>query len=98
MSLTLDPVRGRETAIQNLALGAQSRDPLAVLIGLGLSLTPSGIGIGIVLALIHLLASLFYGVHVWNAAAFSAPPALLAASALPASYLPARRQPRSIPW
>jgi putative ABC transport system permease protein len=82
-----------------LALGAESRDVVAMLMRVGISLTLSGIGVGtaLALALTRLLASLFYGVHAWDAAAFSATPAVLAASALLASYLPARRATRLDP-
>jgi len=90
--------RRREMAIR-LALGAQSRDVMAMLMRVGISLALSGIGVGVALALAltHLLASLFYGVHAWDAAAFSATPAVLAASAMLASYLPARRATRLDP-
>jgi predicted permease len=84
--------RRREIGIR-MALGAQSRDVLTLVIRSGFSLTLFGlvIGVALALALTHLVASLIYGVSSWDGTAFFGVSALLAAIALTASYIPARR-------
>jgi putative ABC transport system permease protein len=90
--------RRREIGIR-MALGAQHRDVLALVMRSGVFLTVLGLMIGVVLALAltHLIASLLYGVNSWDAAAFTGVPALLALVALIANYIPARRATRVDP-
>ena len=90
--------RRREIGIR-MALGAQHRDVLALVMRSGVLLTLFGLMIGIVfaLALTRLVASLLYGVSSWDAAAFTGVPTLLAVVAMIASYIPARRATRVDP-
>jgi putative ABC transport system permease protein len=76
-----------------LALGARPADVLKMTIVEGLRLTMAGIAVGAVSAMIlaRALASLFYGVSATDPLIFLGLPALLAAVALLASYIPARR-------
>jgi ABC-type antimicrobial peptide transport system permease subunit len=82
-----------------MALGAQPHDVLRLVMRSGITLTLSGLVIGTVLALAltHLIANLFYGVSAWDGVAFTGIPALLAAIALMANYVPARRATRVDP-
>jgi predicted permease len=76
-----------------IALGAGRRDVLTLVVRNGALLTLAGIGIGIAagLALTRLLVSLLYGVNPADPATFLGVSFLLAAVALAASYIPARR-------
>jgi putative ABC transport system permease protein len=82
----------REIGIR-MALGAQSRQVLKLVVGQGLILTLTGIVIGVVGAfgLTRLLANLLYGVTATDPLIFTSVPALLVLVALSACYLPARR-------
>jgi putative ABC transport system permease protein len=82
-----------------LSLGAQPRDILRMVLRSGLTLTVAGLAIGlpIALGLAVALSSLLFGVKVADPVAFVALPALLAAVATLASYLPARRAVRMDP-
>jgi putative ABC transport system permease protein len=82
-----------------MALGAQPHDVLRLVMRSGITLTLSGLVIGTVLALAltHLIANLFYGVSAWDGVAFTGMPALLAAIALMANYVPARKATRVDP-
>ena len=82
-----------------MALGAQTGDALRLVMRSGITLTLSGLVIGTVLALAltHLVANLFYGVSAWDGVAFTVIPALLAAIALMANYVPARKATRVDP-
>lgn len=84
--------RTREMGIR-LALGAQRRDILRLILGQGLALTLIGVAVGLTLsyALSRFLSSLLYGVSASDPATFVAITLLLAGVALTASYLPARR-------
>jgi putative ABC transport system permease protein len=84
--------RSHEIAIR-LALGAQPADVLKLVIGQGAKLTLIGLALGLVVgaALTRLMKSLLYGVSATDAVTFTLVSLLLAAIALLACYLPARR-------
>ena len=76
-----------------IALGAQRKRILLMVLGQGARLAGAGIGIGIVIAFAttRLMARFLYGVQPTDPATFVAVSLLLAAIAMLASYLPARR-------
>ncbi len=76
-----------------MALGAQPRNMLALILGRGLRLALAGIVAGILgaLALTRFLASLLFGVRAKDPLTFAAVATLLLAVALLACYVPARR-------
>ncbi len=76
-----------------VALGAQRRNILALVLGKGMTLTLLGvaIGLGVALALTRLMASLLFGVSTTDPLTYAAIALLLTAVALVACYLPARR-------
>jgi putative ABC transport system permease protein len=82
-----------------MALGAQTRDVLALVIGQALKLVGIGTGIGLVLALIstRALSTLLYGIGAFDPATFVLVTFVLAAIALLASYIPALRASRADP-
>jgi putative ABC transport system permease protein len=82
-----------------MALGAQTRDVLQLIVRQGMSLTVIGIAIGLAgaFALTRLLASLLFGVGATDPATFLWIPVLLAAVSFFACYLPARRAARLDP-
>jgi putative ABC transport system permease protein len=84
--------RTREIGIR-LALGAQKRNILRVILQQGFQLAVAGATIGIVCAVIvsHLMASLLYGVKPIDPVSFASVAALFIGVALLACYLPARR-------
>lgn len=84
--------RTREIGVR-VALGAGRRDVLRLVVGEGMSLVGIGMGIGLVLALIatRALTSFLFGVSPLDAFTFVAVAVILGATALFASYLPARR-------
>jgi len=84
--------RTRELGIR-LALGAQKRDVLGLVLRQGMNMAGSGIVIGFVgaLALTRLLESLLFGVGPTDPVTFAIIPMLLFAVALLACWLPARR-------
>jgi putative ABC transport system permease protein len=76
-----------------LALGAQQRDILGLVIGKGLAWTFAGVAIGsaAALALTRLMAGLLFGVSAADPLTFALVAGLLTGVALLACYLPARR-------
>ena len=84
--------RTHEVGIR-MALGAQRRDVLRLLVGQEMALTLAGAGVGIIgaLALAHTLSGFLYGVQPADPATFVAAPLFLMTMAFLASYIPARR-------
>jgi putative ABC transport system permease protein len=84
--------RTREIGIR-LALGAQNRDVLALVLRQGMTLVLVGIVVGLAgaVALARLLSGLLFGVTPTDPVTFTVVPFLLASVALAACYLPARR-------
>ena len=82
-----------------LALGARPRDVLRMVVGQGMALTAAGLGLGLLgaLALTRVLASLLYGVSTTDLYVFLSVPFALAAVALVANLVPARRAMRVDP-
>ena len=76
-----------------MALGAQKRDVLAMVVGQGFKLALIGIGIGIAgsLVLTRFLAGLLYGVKPADPVTFIAVALILTGVAIMACYIPARR-------
>ncbi|HEX8354595.1 MAG TPA: ABC transporter permease [Pyrinomonadaceae bacterium] len=76
-----------------VALGAQARDVLRIVLGQGMALTLAGLGAGLVGAyvLARLLGSLLYGISPGDPATYILVALLLAAVALLACLVPARR-------
>jgi putative ABC transport system permease protein len=90
--------RMREFGIR-IALGAERGELLRLVLRQGLLLAAIGAAIGLVAALgvTRLMSSLLYGVSATDPLTFTAVIALLAATALLASFLPARRAMRLDP-
>jgi len=84
--------RTKEIGIR-VALGAQARDVMKLIIGQGMLLVIVGVALGLAasFAVTRLIASLLFGVTPTNAATFIAVSVGLALLALFACYIPARR-------
>jgi predicted permease len=84
--------RTREIGIR-MALGAQARDVLKMVVGQGIKLVLIGVAIGLAAALIltRLMSSLLFGVSATDPTTFITISLVLISVALLASYIPARR-------
>jgi putative ABC transport system permease protein len=82
-----------------IALGAQRGDIVRMVVRQGMQLVAIGVfsGLAAAVALTRLLASMLFGVSATDALTFSAVAVFLAAVALAASYVPARRAMRVDP-
>jgi putative ABC transport system permease protein len=76
-----------------MALGANSKDVLGLVVGEGLKLVSVGVGTGLVSAFVltRLMQSLLFGVSATDPLTFVAISAVLVAVAMLASYIPARK-------
>jgi predicted permease len=76
-----------------MALGAQPRDVMRLVVGQGVKLALCGVGIGLLgsFVLTRLMTSLLYGVRATDGITYATVAVLLAGVALVASYVPARR-------
>ena len=90
--------RTREVGIR-IALGAQPRDVLRLIVGEGARLAVMGIAAGVLaaLGLTRLMRSLLFGVSAVDPLTFAAVALLVALVAVAASYIPARRAIRTSP-
>jgi predicted permease len=90
--------RTREIGVR-MALGAQTRDVRTMFLRHGLWLTAAGIalGVGVAALLSRVMSSLLFGVAAVDVVTYAAVSAILAAIALVATYLPARRASRVDP-
>jgi macrolide transport system ATP-binding/permease protein len=84
--------RTREIGVR-MALGAQRDSVLQLIMGEAGGLAVTGIVVGLLCAVgaSSMMGALLFGVKAWDAATLAAVSVVLAASALLASYLPARR-------
>jgi len=90
--------RTREIGVR-LAMGARREDVLRMILRRAAGLTGAGVAIGLVLAfaLAHGLANLLYGVRSDDPVIFAGITAVIVATALVASWIPARRASRIDP-
>jgi putative ABC transport system permease protein len=90
--------RTREMGIR-LALGAQTRDMLTLVVGQGMKLSLAGVGIGVAgaFALTRVMRVLLFGVSASDPLTYGVVALLLAAMSLLACYVPARRAARVDP-
>lgn len=90
--------RTREIGVR-MALGARPRDVVSMLVQEGWWMTVAGLAAGLLTAwlLRQAVASMLFGVAPGDAATFGVVPVLLAAVALIAAYIPARRAARVDP-
>ncbi|MGH9711700.1 MAG: ABC transporter permease [Candidatus Acidiferrales bacterium] len=82
-----------------IALGAQRRDVLQLMLGEGMKMTLVGVGIGLAVALglTRLMVNMLFGVSATDPATFGAVAIVLTGVALAACYFPARRAMRVDP-
>jgi putative ABC transport system permease protein len=82
----------REIGIR-MALGAQGRDVLKLIVGKGVVLTAIGIALGLLgaLAITRVMQALLFGISATDWVTFTAVATLLAVVALIAAAIPARR-------
>jgi predicted permease len=82
-----------------LALGAESRDVLGLVLKEALALTLAGLAIGVPAALLalRLVRSQLFGVGLFDAPSMAVATAVLTVSAVVAAYVPARRASRVAP-
>jgi ABC-type antimicrobial peptide transport system permease subunit len=90
--------RTRELGIR-LALGAEPRDILHLILRDGAKVSALGVGLGVVgaLAATRFLSSMLFGVSPTDPGTFSAVVGLLGSASLLACYIPARRATRVDP-
>jgi macrolide transport system ATP-binding/permease protein len=90
--------RTREIGIR-VALGAQNNDVLGLLLREGMRLVGAGVAIGLLASIggSRLLSKFLYGLSAFDGLAFAGVSVLLAAAALLASWIPARRAIRVDP-
>jgi putative ABC transport system permease protein len=90
--------RKQELGIR-VALGAEPRDILRLVVGQGMKLALVGVALGVLtsVALTRLLSSLLFGVHAIDPLAFAGSALGLVLAAFVACYLPARRATRADP-
>ncbi len=90
--------RTREIGIR-IALGASSGSVIRSTLTRGMMLTVIGVGLGVAgaLALVHLIASMLFGIRATDPMTFAAAPLVLLCVAVFASYIPARRAARVNP-
>lgn len=84
--------QGHEIGVR-MALGAQQRNILSLVLGRGSKLTGAGVGLGLIAALLstHLMRSLLFGVTPFDPLTFGGVVLLLTFVALAACYVPAHR-------
>jgi putative ABC transport system permease protein len=82
-----------------LAIGANARNILALILGRGMALVGVGMAVGLIgaFALTRFLASMLYGVGANDPLTYVAVAAILCGVAFLASYIPARRAMRVDP-
>ena len=90
--------RTRELGIR-LALGAQPRDVLRLILRDGVRLSAVGVGVGVVGALVasRVVSSMLFGITPTDPLTFTAVVSILGSAALLACYIPARRATRVDP-
>ena len=90
--------RQREIGVR-MALGAQRRDVLGLVVGHGMRLALLGVGLGLIgaLALTHLMNNLLFEIRPFDPLTFVAVTVILPGVALFSCWLPARRAARVDP-